>query len=183
MTKWAIVTLSLACACAPAWAIYKCTSANGQVTFQDIPCDNGFKHSEVIKAREGNVLQSSATAKSNVQPNTAIKGPPQASAMLALYRRWADAERLAFSTARIALATPIASLQALKREAEALEIHECLARAKDALNVLIGKSNEAVLRFAAQEEVTSMLYTIVERPKLIPKFEREVGSADCPDAR
>ena len=70
-------------------------------------------------------------------------------------------------------------LATLKREAEALAVPECLSRAKDALNALIGKSNEAVLRFAAKEEVTSMIYTMAERPQLIPQFEREVERADC----
>ena len=168
----------------PAWAVFKCTLANGRVTFQDLPCDNSAKSSEAVKTYGGNVLQSSApAAKPGVQPNTAIKGPPQAGAMLALYRRWADGERLAFSTARIALATPIASQQALKREAEALAVPECLNRAKDALNALIERSNEAVLRFAAKEEVASMVYTAVERPKLIPQFEREVERADCAAAQ
>lgn len=171
-------------AASPAWAIYKCTQPDGRVTFQDLVCDNSAKNSEVIKARGGNVLQSTApAARPNVQPNTAIKGPPQAEALLALYRRWVDAERLAFSTARIALAMPIASVQALKREAEALAVPECLSRAKSALNTLIGKSNEAVLRFAAKEEVTSMIYTMAERPQLIPQFEREVERADCDAAQ
>ncbi|QIL81760.1 hypothetical protein G7047_18945 [Diaphorobacter sp. HDW4A] len=154
------------------------------MTFQDIVCDNGFKKSESIKTREGNILQSQNSAeRPNVQPNVSLKGASDAAPLLALYRRWADAERLAFSTSRIALAMPIANLQALKREVEAMDVPSCLNQAKGTLDRLIGKSNEAVLQFAAKEEVTSMVYTLVERPKLIPQFEREVTAAQCSDSQ
>jgi hypothetical protein len=57
-----------------------------------------------------------------VEPNEALEGPAEAGALIALYRRWIDAERLAGSTARIALAGPVSQLQALRRETDALTV-------------------------------------------------------------
>jgi len=51
----------------------------------------------------------------------------------ALYKRWKDAALLASSTSRIALAVPMASLQAIKRDAEALEVSACFTPAKERL--------------------------------------------------
>ena len=50
-----------------------------------------------------------------------------------LYKRWKDAALLAGATSRIALAGPMASLQAIKRETEALEVSACLTPAKTKL--------------------------------------------------
>jgi len=114
-----------------------------------------------------------------VQPNAQLSGPPEATPLLALYRRWADTERLAFSTSRIALAVPAASMQSLQREAEALRPPDCLAAAHKTLVELITKSSEAILQFMGKEEVTGMAYQIVHRPKLIPSFETAVTTARC----
>ena len=115
----------------------------------------------------------------DVQPNMSLKAPAEAAPLLDLYRRWADAEKLAFATMRIALPGPIASLQAIKREGDAVAAPECLSRAKDALNALMGKSTEAILHFAAKQEIFSLVYTRVERAKLIQQFEHETQHANC----
>ncbi|WP_423458018.1 hypothetical protein [Ottowia sp. VDI28] len=180
----ALIVVAALVVASPAWAIYKCTKADGRVALQDAPCDNSAKTSEQIKVRSGtNVMESGRGTRIAVEPNTALKGPAEAAALLTLYRRWADAERLAFTTSRIALATPIATLQAIKREAESLTVPSCLTQAKEAINTLISKSNDAILQFAGKEELTAVAYTTVERPKLIPRFEREVEGAKCTSAQ
>ena len=83
------------------------------------------------------------------------------------------------ATSRIALAGPAAALQGLQREAQAMKAQPCLNLALLSLQTLVGKSVESILQFMGKEEVTGMLYQIVERPKLIPQFEREVANAKC----
>lgn len=50
-----------------------------------------------------------------------------------LFDKWSDAEKLASSAPRVALATPVASLQEIKRQTAALNIAPCLDKAKHAL--------------------------------------------------
>lgn len=47
-----------------------------------------------------------------------------------VYAKWLDAEKLAQSTARIALAQPVAALQQIKRDAEGMIVPPCLDAAK-----------------------------------------------------
>lgn len=47
-----------------------------------------------------------------------------------LYAKWKDAIQVAQRTSRIGLATPVAALQALKREAEGLIVPDCLKNGK-----------------------------------------------------
>ena len=47
-----------------------------------------------------------------------------------LYARWKDGKQVANLTSRIGLATPVATLQALRRETEALIVPDCLKRGK-----------------------------------------------------
>lgn len=168
---------------APAWAVNKCTGADGKVTYQETACSTQAKDAQQVKTwvTEGysGHRSSSSSARQEVTPNLKLAGPPGSEALLGLYRRWADAERLAFSTSRIALSGPIASMQALQREAEATIAPACLAPAQKTLTELIAKSTEAVLQFMGKQEVTAMAYQIVHRPKLIPAFETAVMQANC----
>ena len=169
----------------PVWALNKCTGPDGKVTYSDTHCAIDSKKQEQLDGlAHRNVLPRAGGAGSgpsapDVQPKTTLKAPPEAAQMIDLYRRWADAEKLAFSTMRIALPGPISNLQAIKREGESLAVPECLDRAKEALNTLIGKSTEAILQFAAKQEIFSLVYTRVERSKLIPQFEHEAENANC----
>lgn len=47
-----------------------------------------------------------------------------------LYSRWKDGKKVANMTSRISLASPVAALQALRREAEALIVPDCLKNGK-----------------------------------------------------
>ena len=167
-------------AAAPAWAINKCTGADGKVVFQDALCAPSSTNAEQIKTWVNSGYQGARGApRKVVQPNAKLTGPDEAAPLLDLYRRWVDAERLAMATSRIALAGPAAALQALQREAQALKSPPCLQMAQLSLQTLVGKSVESILQFMGKEEITGMLYQYVERPKLIPQFEREVTGARC----
>lgn len=54
-------------------------------------------------------------------------------ALEAVLTRWDDALRVANSTSRVNLATPVATLQAVRRDAEALTLSPCMDPAKEAL--------------------------------------------------
>lgn len=164
----------------PAWAINKCTGADGRVTYQETACPTSAKDGQQVKTWVNSGYRSNATpAGRDVAPNLNISGPSEAGPLLALYRRWADTERLAFSTSRIALSGPAANMQALQREAESMRSQECLAAAHKTLTELITKSTEAILQFMGKQEVTGMAYQIVHRPKLVPEFESAITSARC----
>ena len=55
--------------------------------------------------------------------------------------RWNDANMIASSTSRIALATPLTALQAIKREADAFAMPDCL---KDGGSALISSMDNSV---------------------------------------
>ena len=61
--------------------------------------------------------------------------------------RWDDASRIAGSTSRVALAQPVAVLQALHREASQLQAPPCLAQGKDAMVGGMRESVDAYLAF------------------------------------
>lgn len=64
-----------------------------------------------------------------------------------IVRRWKDAYSLANSTARIALAGPVARLQEIRRETENTLVPECLEKAKGELLVGMNETNDAFIFF------------------------------------
>ena len=73
----------------------------------------------------------------------------------AIENRWDDAHKLASSTARIALATPISELQNVKRDLERLEVSECLTPAKEALSSYMNSTIANFLSFMANSDSTN----------------------------
>ena len=61
--------------------------------------------------------------------------------------RWDDANKLASTTSRIALATPVAELQEIKREANSLSVPACLSKAKADLVSSMNATIDAYLTF------------------------------------
>lgn len=174
----AVAALALLLASQPAAAVNKCTAPDGSVSFQDAVCDSKAQKSEPVKVWSGNTMQSpraTANAWSNLQLELAPGGAP----LVDLYRRWADAETLAMATGRIALAKPVADLQALQREAEALPLPACFAPARAALVELIAKNVTVMIAFMGKEEISGMVYQFIERGKLIREFESRAQNADC----
>lgn len=70
--------------------------------------------------------------------------------------RWSDAIDIASSTARIALPTPIANLQDIKRELGTVELSDCLKPAQNALNDYMNINIGAFLQFMANQEPTKL---------------------------
>lgn len=76
-----------------------------------------------------------------------------------LGQRWSDAYQLCTQTSRIALSTPMASLQQLKREAIALQLGPCMTNARNELVLSMGKTIEAFLVFMGESKSdTSALF-------------------------
>lgn len=68
-----------------------------------------------------------------------------------LLARWVDAMRVAGSTSRVALATPVGVLQSIKREAEQLTVPPCLDGGKTELVKAMEASVEGYLIFMRNE--------------------------------
>jgi hypothetical protein len=160
-----------------AHALNKCTDASGRVTFQDAPCPGAATAVKVQPKSNTNVMRSE---RASVKPDANVEAPPEAAALIGIYRRWIDAERLAGATGRIALATPVAALQSLQREAESVRVAECVVYAKAGLVRLIKGSVDAYIDFMHNNrELTSVTYQVLDRDKLIRTFEDELGAARC----
>ena len=172
----AIALVALYAGAMPAWAVNKCTGADGKVSFQDAPCDAKAKAAEKVKTWENAPVY---TQRAEVAPDLKIEQTKENKALLDLYRRWADAEKLALSTGRIALAAPVANMQAIQREAETLVVPTCLSEAKNTFAELTKKSVQGMLDFMSKERLDGMVYTVVDRRNLIPAFELSVKSARC----
>lgn len=177
--RWAkAAALVLAACCAqPAAAVNKCTGKEGAVVYQDAPCANAAAASANVKTWSNS--PGSFGAVRQVQPDTKLVGPVQAAPLMNAYRRWIDGERLALATGRIALAGPVAALQALQREVEQMPVPECLADSKQALVGLSSASVNTLLQFMHKDELTGMVYQFLDRPKLIQAFEQSVSHARC----
>lgn len=170
-----VATALLATLCAPSWAVNKCTGADGNVVYQDTACDVKSKAAVQVKTWDAPIADRAVA----VEPNLDLTGPPQAKPLLELYRRWADAEKLALATGRIALSGPVAAMQAIQREAEAFRSSPCLDSARKILVELTQKSSEGLLQFMAREGLDGMVYTVVDRRKLIPAFETAIKKSKC----
>lgn len=185
--RGALATITAACALAasmPATAINKCTQHDGKIVYQDAPCQNSAATAAPVKTWGAGQAESGATGTTaagfkRVDPNGSLPGPAEAGQLLAIYRRWVDAERLASATGRIALSGPVATMQAVQREAESVAVPACLGDAKQALVDLTTKSTTALIEFMRKNELQSMVYTIVDRGALIRSFESRIESASC----
>lgn len=69
-----------------------------------------------------------------------------------LYVRWQDASTVAGTTSRIALSTPVANMQSIKRDAENLAVPPCLAAGKSEMVKGMQLTIEGYLEFMANTE-------------------------------
>lgn len=183
----AATSATAALLCGPAAAINKCTQADGKVVYQDAACGIAAAGKVQVKTwgagqADAGATGTTAAGAKRVDPNSNMAGPAEAGQLLAIYRRWMDAERLASATGRIALSGPVATMQAVQREAEAVAVPLCLGDAKVALVDLTSKSTTALIEFMRKNELQSMVYTIVDRGALIRAFESRVEGASCEKA-
>lgn len=173
MKLWSICfAVVLALCTGSASAITKCTSPSGKITFQDFPCG-----APTDPQRMGPAAPVKGTY---AAPNPIKKAPPEALAMLVLYRRWVDAEQLAIAVDRPALVGPIASMQTIQREIEVIQIPKCLAKSRTALLVLVKNTTTTMLDFMARTGTADLKFFFVERTPLINQFERALRFAPCP---
>lgn len=94
-------------------------------------------------------------------------------------KEWDDAVNLASSTARIALPTPVANLQSIKRNSETIEVGECLKPVKKILNHYMGMKINTFLKFMAENESTKE-EQILEKAKISKTFkEYLVSKSKC----
>ena len=175
MKPFMLFAAVLAALCAPAWAVNKCTGADGKVVYQDAACSVAAKTVAQVKTWDAPIADRGASA----EPDSHLSGPAQAKPLLDLYRRWADAEKLALATGRIALSGPIAAMQAIQREAEAMSSPACLDAARKILVELTQKSSAGLLDFMGKTRLDGMVYTVVDRRKLVPAFESEIKNSKC----
>lgn len=98
-----------------------------------------------------------------------------------LHSRWKDASALAASTARIALATPVASLQAIRRETSEMVVPVCLDGAKAALLQGMDKEIEGYMIFMQDAKLGKILASglFTEASDAFGKFTFRMKDA-CP---
>lgn len=155
-----------------AFAIFKCTTPSGQITFQDFPCG---------EAKDPQRVGNAAPAKgAHIAPNPIKKAPTQALPMLVIYRRWIDAEQLAIAADRSSLLGPIASMQTIQREVEMLQVPECLKKSNAALLTLVSTTTKNMLEFMSGTGTNELRFLLVERTPLLNQLERALRFAPCP---
>lgn len=99
-------------------------------------------------------------------------------ALRAIHVRWQDAVRLADSTPRIQLSGQIASLQAIKRDTEALMVPECLALPKANLSSGMAVIIDGFISFMRDAD-SGKLFAAVrfsEGRRLLTKYEEGLSA-------
>lgn len=75
--------------------------------------------------------------------------------LLAIEQKWQDGIQLAGATSRIALSTPVANLQSVKRELAGVQVGKCLQKAKGELDEHMSLMIKAFVQFMSKEESSS----------------------------
>lgn len=81
----------------------------------------------------------------------------------ALFDKWSDAEKLASSAPRISLATPVASLQEIKRQTASTNVAPCLSAAKEALVDGMSLKIDAYISFMQRHSLDADLLASAEK--------------------
>lgn len=90
-------------------------------------------------------------------------------ALREIHSRWTDASRLAHSTARVSLSTPVASLQELQRTLRSLEVPGCLSAAKKHLSDAIGLDIESIMQFMVDSSVEGQTKATLLKTRSVEK--------------
>jgi hypothetical protein len=172
----AALTLSMA---GPALAINKCTGPGGQVVYSDAPCPSTTRDTQMEwrPSSATNRMTPAAGVARRVDPSRTLQGVPQAASLVQLYQLWADTERVALVTPRIALAPQITRLQDVRRQVAAVGVPACLDEAKDILLKLATASVDALVDFLGRETLTAAVYQHLDRARYITLFEEQVQTA------
>jgi hypothetical protein len=179
------VMLVLICAaihCSAAWSVNKCTDAAGKVVYSDALCPVATRDTKMEwkpSSRTNTVLGTGGVRDRNV-PRLDLKVPIEAKGLMELYRRWFDAERVSFVTARLALAPQVTAMQELVRRIEGTSVHSCMESAKVSLVQLVRASVDAHIAFLDHQSLVSDVYQLVNRGQLFDDFESKAERANCP---
>lgn len=88
--------------------------------------------------------------------------------------RYGDAIELANSTARMNLTGPVSDLQALKHEAETINIPECMGDYQDYIVLSMDASTRAFIRFMAQESTQAIDDDFTRATNFIEQANKEL---------
>lgn len=95
--------------------------------------------------------------------------------------RWNDASALAGNTARMALSTPLAALQAVKRDAMTLTVPPCLSEGKVAMVKGMELTLEGYLEFLANTAKMGDILASAKFSEAKPYFDRyKAARSACP---
>lgn len=136
---------------------------------------------EAARAREEADLAERKRAEEN------MRAVEKAVFAVALQRsKWSDASTLASSTARIALSGPVANLQTLRRETQAMIVPPCLDRAKATLLEGMGKEIEGFVIFMQNPAQLGDLLAqapFAEAKHLFGNYEAALGECEGAEGR
>lgn len=78
--------------------------------------------------------------------------------------KWDDAKKIAASTSRMSLATPLATLQEIKRDTEALTVPACVQKTHDLLGVSMGYTIDGYLSFLRSDgdEIVNLQFQLAD---------------------
>ena len=171
--------------------VYRCQGTDGKVVYSDKPCTgkedqkvldgrNAQYRDEANKRRAEMAQQQAQQVEEAKALGTVLEGIAQEiriakttlvarrgtdtdlAKLLELNAFWDETAKLASSTARIALAAPVARLQDIKYRARAIDIRPCYEPAKRALLSKMDTRIETMLAFMRQEETAVTISQLVE---------------------
>jgi len=90
-------------------------------------------------------------------------------------RRFGDAHTLASNTPRMSLPPVISDLQAIRRDAEDLEVPDCAVKAKQALVAYMNAVIDAFTAFLGQEPDSAVSAAFDEASELLAKYLEEMS--------
>ena len=93
--------------------------------------------------------------------------------------RWDDAVKLAHTTARIALAGPVANLQSIKREISAMTVPTCLTSPKEKLAASMDTTINGFMQFMQDANFGKFLAEFDLKKANVLLTEYESGAASC----
>lgn len=100
-----------------------------------------------------------------------------------LLARWEDATRVAGTTGRISLSAPVATLQSVRRDAQALLVPNCLEGGHAALVEGMGLTVDGYLAFMANTDKLGEVRAVAKFSDAKPLFDRyKAERAACPSA-
>ncbi len=165
---------------ADAASLRKCTDPKtGAVTYSDTLCAAPITVETKMDWKPQaatNVMDSPRI----YRPSAKAEAPKEAAPLMAAYRRWVDAEKVAIATPRLTLSGPLRDMQAVLRETESLPVPACLTKAKTLMLDLMTQSVDKLISFmGSRDNVSGFVYVYQTRSDGVREIERELAAANC----